>query len=78
MDNTYVSALAEVGVSLTTLAVKGTATAINTKIKAILLKMKKIPKRFEIPMMKLSTNFYQNARKRLELLKRINPNSIEL
>ena len=35
MDNTYVSALAEVGVSLTTLAVKGTATAINTKIKAI-------------------------------------------
>ena len=29
------SALAEMGVSLTTLAVKGTATAINTKIKSI-------------------------------------------
>jgi phosphomevalonate kinase len=35
MDEVYVSALAEMGVSLTTLAVKGTATAINTKIKAI-------------------------------------------
>lgn len=35
MEETYMSALAEMGVSLTTLAVKGTATAINTKIKSI-------------------------------------------
>ena len=35
MDETYASALAEMGISLTTLAVKGTATAINSKIKSI-------------------------------------------
>ena len=35
MEEAYLSALAEMGVSLTTLAVKGTATAINTKIKSI-------------------------------------------
>lgn len=35
MEEVYMSALAEMGVSLTTLAVKGTATAINTKIKSI-------------------------------------------
>lgn len=35
MDDIYISALAEMGVSLSTLAVKGTASAINTKIKAI-------------------------------------------
>lgn len=35
MDDIYTSALAEMGVSLTTLAVKGTTTAINAKIKAI-------------------------------------------
>lgn len=35
MEEPYLSALAEMGVSLTTLAVKGTATAINTKIKSI-------------------------------------------
>ena len=31
MEEVYMSALAEMGASLTTLAVKGTATAINTK-----------------------------------------------
>ena len=35
MEEIYMSALADMGVSLTTLAVKGTATAINTKIKSI-------------------------------------------
>ena len=35
MEDVYMSALAEMGVSLTTLAVKGAATAINTKIKSI-------------------------------------------
>lgn len=35
MNDVCMSALAEMGVSLTTLAVKGTATAINTKIKSI-------------------------------------------
>jgi len=35
MDPTYTTALVELGTSLTTLAVKGTASAINTKIKAI-------------------------------------------
>lgn len=35
MEEAYLSALTEMGVSLATLAVKGTATAINTKIKAI-------------------------------------------
>ena len=35
MDQTYTTALAELGVSLATMAVSGTATAINTKIKAI-------------------------------------------
>mgnify|MGYP001630819177 CR=1 FL=1 len=35
MDKTHASALAEMGISLTALAVKGTATAINSKIKSI-------------------------------------------
>lgn len=35
MEEVYMSALADMDVSLTTLAVKGTATAINTKIKSI-------------------------------------------
>lgn len=35
MEEPYMSVLAEMGVSLTALAVKGTATAINTKIKSI-------------------------------------------
>ena len=35
MDNTYSSALVELGVSLTTLAFKGTASAVNKKITAI-------------------------------------------
>ena len=35
MDQTYISALAELGVSLATMAASGTATAINSKIKAI-------------------------------------------
>ena len=35
MDSIYVEPLVEVGTSLTTLAVKGTATAINSRIKAI-------------------------------------------
>ena len=35
MDQTYTTAIAELGVSLATMAVSGTATAINTKIKAI-------------------------------------------
>ena len=35
MDNIYTNALVEMGTSLTALAVKGTASAVNTKIKAI-------------------------------------------
>ena len=35
MDQAYISALAELGVSLANMAVSGTVTAINTKIKAI-------------------------------------------
>lgn len=35
MDSIYVEPLVELGTSLTTLAVKGTATAINSRIKAI-------------------------------------------
>lgn len=35
MEQVYSSALAELGVSLTTMAVKGTASAINTKVKAL-------------------------------------------
>ena len=35
MDQTYKAALAELGISLTTMAVKGTATAVNTKVKAL-------------------------------------------
>ena len=35
MEEPYMSVLAEMGVSLTALAVKGTDTAINTKIKSI-------------------------------------------
>ena len=35
MDQTYITAIAELGVSLATMAVSGTATAINSKIKAI-------------------------------------------
>ncbi len=35
MDTIYTKPLVELGMSLTTLAVKGTATAINSRIKAI-------------------------------------------
>lgn len=35
MDAIYAEPLVELGASLTTLAVKGTATAINSRIKAI-------------------------------------------
>lgn len=35
MDSTYSAALAELGVSLATLAVKGTASAVNKRITAI-------------------------------------------
>lgn len=35
MDSIYTSALSEIGISLTTLAVKGTVTAINAKIKSV-------------------------------------------
>ncbi len=35
MEETYISAITDLGVSLTTLAVKGTASAINAKIKSI-------------------------------------------
>ena len=35
MDAGYTSALVDMGVSLTTLAIKGTASAVNTRIKAI-------------------------------------------
>ena len=35
MDQTYKDALAEMGVALTTMAVKGTVTAVNTKVKAL-------------------------------------------
>lgn len=35
VEEIYASAIAEIGVSLTTLALKGTATTINAKIKAI-------------------------------------------
>lgn len=35
MDTEYTSALVEMGISLTTLAVKGTASAVNTRIRAI-------------------------------------------
>ena len=35
MDQTYVAAIAELGVALTKMAVNGTVTAVNTKIRAI-------------------------------------------
>lgn len=35
MEDIYVNALAEMGVSLTELAVKGTASAVNKKIRAV-------------------------------------------
>jgi len=35
MDASYTAALVELGTSLTTLAVKGTVSAVNAKIKAI-------------------------------------------
>ena len=35
MDSTYSTAIAELGVSLATLAVKGTASAVNKRITAI-------------------------------------------
>lgn len=76
MDDVYTSALAEMGISLTTLAVKGTATAINTKVKSI--KDEKTQRKFETPMMKLLTSFYQNAKRLLGSPKRIRPNLIEL
>lgn len=51
MDSIYVEPLVELGTSLTTLAVKGTATAINSRIKAI--RDEKTLKKFVQPMMKL-------------------------
>ena len=35
MTDAYIGALAEMGVSLTELAVKGTASAVNKKIRAV-------------------------------------------
>ena len=54
MDQTYTTAIAELGVSLATMAVSGTATAINTKIKAI--KSEKDAEKYGMRTMKLSTN----------------------
>ena len=51
MDNIYTNALVEMGTSLTALAVKGTPSAVNTKIKAI--KEEKMSSAYARLMMKL-------------------------
>lgn len=51
MDNIYTNALVEMGTSLTALAVKGIASAVNTKIKAI--KEEKMSSAYARLMMKL-------------------------
>lgn len=74
MEEKYMSALVDMGVSLTTLALKGTATAINTKIKSI--KDEKNLEKSVILTKKLLVNFYQNVKKLSELLKHIKSNLI--
>lgn len=51
MDSAYPAALLEMGTSLAALAVKGTASAVNTKIKTI--KDEKILRKYDPPTMKL-------------------------
>lgn len=72
MKEMYTTELLGLGTTLTELAVKGTATMITNKIKAI--KDEKMLKKYEIPMMKLSINFLTSERKQFVLHKHINLN----
>lgn len=72
MNEIYTTELLGLGTALTELAVKGTATAISSKIKAI--KEEKMLKILEVHMMKLLMNYFERERKLFALHKRINQN----
>ena len=72
MDFTYTQPLVDMGISLTELAIKGTATAVTNKIRSV--KDEKMRKGFVVLMMKLSMNYSLNEMKPFELPKHINRN----
>lgn len=59
-----VQPIMEMEISLTELAVKGTATAVANKIKSI--KDEKMQKNYVVRMMKLLMSCFQNEMKRFE------------
>lgn len=64
MDLMSVQPIMEMEISLTELAVKGTATAVANKIKSI--KDEKMQKNYVVRMMKLLMSCFQNEMKRFE------------
>ena len=69
MNDIYTTELLGLGVTLTEMAVKGTATKVSNKIRAI--KEEKNVEKYEIHMMKLLMNCLMNAKRQFVLLKRI-------
>ena len=72
MNDIYTTELLGLGVTLTEMAVKGTATKVSNKIRAI--KEEKMLRKYEIHMMKLLMNCLMNAKRQFVLLKRIKRN----
>lgn len=72
MNDIYTTELLGLGVTLTEMAVKGTATKVSNKIRAI--KEEKMLRKYEIHMMKLLMNYLMNVKKQFVLHKRIKQN----
>lgn len=72
MNEIYTTELLGLGTALTELAVKGSATAVSSKIKTI--KKEKKLKKYEVHMMELLMNYLINERRQFALHKRINLN----
>ena len=72
MNDIYTTELLGLGVTLTEMAVKGTATKVSNKLER--LKKKKMLRKYEIHMMKLLMNCLMNAKRQFVLLKRIKRN----
>ena len=72
MNDIYTTELLGLGVTLTEMAVKGTATKVSNKIRAI--KEEKMLRKYEIHMMKLLMNCLMNVKRQFVLHKRIKRN----
>lgn len=72
MNDIYTTELLGLGVTLTEMAVKGTATKVSNKIRAI--KEEKMLRKYEIHMMKLLMNYLMNVKRQFVLHKRIKQN----